>query len=188
MSKCVSHVGFVALASVFLLVGIFEENGFSAAYQDKSSKPRIIAQIDEDKVNVRRRLGITIMLVNDSDESITIYKKIDIGLWLGLMPKIADERGRHYPDTVVGEPPFKGKAGEKIPASDFVTIGPKESFVLKRFINVYNYLEEAAPGRYSMTLYYENPLPPKVIPPGIHVWSVPPVSIKTEPLYFVLER
>jgi len=188
MYKCVFHVSFVALASALLLIGIFKGNGFSAAYQDKSNRPRLIAQLDQDKVSIERGLRLTITLVNDSDEPITIYRKLDIGLWEGLIPEIADERGGYFPNMVYGEPPFKGEAIGKIPVSDFVTIGPKESFVLKRSIYLYSYLSKAGPGRYSITLYYENPLPPQVIPSGIHVWSVPPDSIKTEPLYFVLER
>jgi hypothetical protein len=186
------RAGFVALVSMFLLVGISKENGFSAACQDGGNRPRLIAQLAEDKINIKGELRLTIILMNDSDEPITIYRKLDIGWWTGLIPKITDERGRRFHNDVIEEPPFKerpvgGPIG-KIPVSDFVTIGPKESFTFKRVIYVYNYLSEANPGRYSITLTYENPLPPKVIPPSIHVWSVPPESIKTEPLYFVMER
>src|SRR5262245_54714519 len=187
MYKCVFHVGFVALASALLLVGIFKENGFSAAYQDKSNRPRLIAQLAEDKISIERGLRLTIALVNDSDEPITIYRKLDIGLWEGLIPRITDEQGKRFHNDVIEEPIFTSDDIRKIPINDFVTIGPKESFVIKKFINLYNYLLEARPGRYSVTLFYENPLPPQVIPSGIHVWSVPPGSIKTEPLYFVLE-
>jgi hypothetical protein len=188
MYKYVFHVGFVALASVFLLVGIFNEDVFSAAYQDKGNRPRLIAQLAEDKVDIKSKLRLTITLVNDSDEPITIYKKLEIGLWEGLIPKITDERGRRFHNDVIEEPLFKLEDIRKIPISDFVTIGPKESFVIKKVINLYNYLLEADPGRYSITLSYENPLPPQVIPSGVHVWSVPPGSIKTEPLYFVVEQ
>jgi hypothetical protein len=183
---CASYVGIIALASMFLLVGIFTKNGFSADYQNKSNRPRLIAQLAEDKVSLERGLRLTITLVNDSDEPIAIYRKLDIGIWEGLIPEITDERGRRFPNDVIAEPPFEGDAIGKIPMSDFVVIRPKESFVLKKFISLYNYLHEAGSGRYSITLYYENPLPTKVIPPGVHVWSVPPGSIKTEPLYFVL--
>ena len=186
------HAGFVALVSVFLLVGIFKENGFSAACQDKSNRPHLIAQLAEDKINIKGELRLTITVVNDSDEPITIYRKLDVGFWTGLIPTITYERGRRFHNDVIEEPPFKelpfGEPIGKIPISDFVIIEPKKSFTFKRFIHVYNYLSEADPGRYSITLTYENPLPPKVIPPGIHVWSVPPGSTKTEPLYFVVER
>jgi hypothetical protein len=154
--------------------------------QDRNGRPRLLAKLTEDRVKPEGELALTITFVNDGSEPITIYKKLDIGLWEGIIPKITDEQGKIFRDTVYGEPPFKGDVNEKIPVSDFVTIGPKESFVLKRYINLPNYLVEI-PGRYSITLFYENPLPPKVIPAGISVWSAPLGSIKTEPLYFVLE-
>jgi hypothetical protein len=188
MYNCDFHAGFVALVLVCFLPGILREDIFSTAYQDKNNRPRLIAQLAQDKVSIKTRLQLTITLVNDSDEPITIYRKLEIGLWEGLIPKITDERGKRFHNDVIEEPPFKIDDIRKIPKSDFVTIGPKESFVIKKFINLYNYLLEAGPGRYFITLYYENPLPPQVIPSGIHVWSVPPGSIKTEPLYFVVEE
>jgi len=192
MRNGVFQAGFVALVSVFFLVGIFKENGFGAACQEKSNRPHLVAQLAEDKINIKGQLRLTITIVNDSDEPITIYRKLDIGFWTGLIPEITDERGRRFHNDVIEEPPFKelpfGEPIGKIPISDFVIIEPKKSFTFKRFIHAYNYLSEADPGRYSITLTYDNPLPPKVIPSGIHLWSVPPESIKTEPLYFVVER
>lgn len=179
-------MGFAILASIFLLGATFQDLSIPDN-QVKSSQPKLVAKLTEDKINIERRLRLTITFVNDGSEPITIYQKLDIGLWTGLIPVISDEKGKVFPNTIYGEPLFKGNSSEKIPVSDFVTIGPKESFVFKKTIYLDTYLIES-PGRYSLILYYENPLPHKVIPPGITVWNPPPDTIKTEPLYFVFAR
>jgi len=179
--------GVVLPVLALFFFGIFMDVSIADS-QDRNGRPQLAAKLTEDKIKIGSELELTISFtfVNDGSEPITIYKKLDIGLWKGIIPEIADEQGNYFPNMVFGEPPFKGDSNEKIPVSDFVTIGPKESFVFKRSINLHSYLVKA-PGRYSITLYYENPLPPKVIPAGRTVWNGPFGSIKTEPLYFVLE-
>jgi len=172
--------------SIFPLAGILQDASTKGVH-NTSNPPRIVAKLLEDRINKERRLVMAITFVNDSREPITIYKKLDIGLWKGLIPQISDEKGKLYPNMVFGEPVFKEESNEKIPPSDFVTIGPNESFTLKKTIYLQSYLIES-PGRYSLTLFYENPLPPKLVPPGITIWDPPSDTVKTEPVYFILEH
>jgi hypothetical protein len=104
-----------------------------------------------------------------------------------LFLEIRDEGGNSFPNVVFDEPMFKESSKVKIPASDFITIQPKDSLVLKRSISLQNYAIKT-PGRYSATLYYDNPLPSGVVSPGVNVWNSQPDTIKTDPIHFNVER